>query len=211
MTHSTARAHTERSARCMSSIAWAPCSPSTSVTRETGTMPSRDVVGWLHEVDRVFSTYRHEQRHQPAAARGASRWTTADPDIAEVLGLCADARSPPADIQAMPNGRLDPTGLVKGWAIEHASRRLTAHGAANHGRQRRGRHAARRRGRVRAALDGRHQRPARILREFSRCVSGRDLAVATSGTAERGAARHRPVHRPPGERAHQRYGHWVRR
>lgn len=32
----------------------------------------------------------------------------------------------------MVHGRLDPTGLVKGWAIEQASQLLRQHGAVNH-------------------------------------------------------------------------------
>jgi thiamine biosynthesis lipoprotein len=87
----------------------------------------RDVVSWLHEVDHVFSTYRHESDIS-RLRRGELTLEAANPEIADVLGLCADAQLTTAGyFTAMPNGQLDPTGLVKGWAIEHASRRLTAH------------------------------------------------------------------------------------
>jgi thiamine biosynthesis lipoprotein len=146
----------------------------------------RDVVSWLHEVDRVFSTYRYDSdicRLQ----RGEITLDAAHRDVAEVLELCADAQVVTGGyFTAMPNGRLDPTGLVKGWAIEHASRRLTAHGTTNEAVNGGGDMQL-----VGEAASGRPwtvgisdpREPRRVLS----VVSGRDFAVATSGTAERGA------------------------
>ena len=104
-----------------------------------------------------------------------------------MLELCAEAQlSTGGHFTAMPTGQLDPTGLVKGWAIEQASRRLTAHGAANH--------AINGGGDLQLVGEAASGRPWTVgisdPRESSRVltvVSGLDFAVATSGIAERGA------------------------
>ena len=146
----------------------------------------REVVGWLHQVDRVFSTYRYDS-DVCRLQRGEITLDAAHADVAEVLELCADAQVLTGGyFTAMPNGRLDPTGLVKGWAIEHASRLLTAHGAANHAVNGGGDMQL-----VGEAAAGKPWtvgiRDPRQSRQVLTVVPGRDFAVATSGTAERGA------------------------
>ena len=145
-----------------------------------------DVVAWLHRVDRIFSTYRPDS-DVSRLQRREIRLADADPLVAEVLDRCADLEiATGGHFSARRDGRIDPTGLVKGWAVEAASRRLRAHGAADH--------AINGGGDVQLAGEpepGREwtvgiadpHRPGRILAT----VCGRDLAVATSGTAERGA------------------------
>ncbi len=144
-----------------------------------------DVVGWLHHVDRVFSTYRTDS-DVSRLQRREIRLADADPLVAEVLGRCADAESATGGhFSARRDGRIDPTGLVKGWAIEAASRRLRGHGSVNH--------AVNGGGDVQLAGE---PEPGRLWtvgiadpRDRGRVlatVSGRDFAVATSGTAERG-------------------------
>ena len=145
-----------------------------------------DVVAWLHRVDRIFSTYRPDS-DVSRLQRREIRLADADPLVAEVLDRCADLEIATGGyFSARRDGRIDPTGLVKGWAVEAASRRLRAHGSADH--------AVNGGGDVQLAGEpepGREwtvgiadpHRPGRILAT----VRGRDLAVATSGTAERGA------------------------
>ncbi|WP_447924443.1 FAD:protein FMN transferase [Georgenia muralis] len=101
----------------------------------------------LRRLDAIFSTYRPDSVIRRLAADGldvpppgpadattpiravadlADRW----PEVPEVLDLCAfaatltggafDARRPDAD----GTRRLDPTGLVKGWAVERSARLL---------------------------------------------------------------------------------------
>lgn len=149
----------------------------------------RDAVAWLHHVDTVFSTYRPGsdlRRIQRRELRAAE----ADADILPVLELCARVQADTDGyFTAMPDGRLDPTGLVKGWAVERASQLLRRHGSANH--------AVNGGGDVQLAgqpvpgvvwtvgIADPHDR-SRVLG----VVGGRDardLAVATSGTSERGA------------------------
>src|SRR5205085_9062412 len=84
------------------------------------------------------------------------------------------------------DGAVNPTGLVKGWAIERASEILRTHGSANH--------AVNGGGDMQLAGEAGPGSPWRvgIADPFDRTrvltvVSGRDVAVATSGTAERGA------------------------
>jgi thiamine biosynthesis lipoprotein len=144
-----------------------------------------DVVAWLHRVDRIFSTYRADSdisrmRHGELALGGA------DPDVGTVLDLCATMQlTTGGAFSALRAGRIDPTGLVKGWAIERASRLLREAGAANHcvngggDVQLAGVPAPNREWVV--GITDPHDRSALLT-----TVSGADFAVATSGTAERG-------------------------
>ncbi|HEX8093274.1 FAD:protein FMN transferase [Jatrophihabitans sp.] len=144
-----------------------------------------DVVGWLHRVDAVFSTY------QPASdinriQRGELRVEDADPEVGLVLELCARVQvTTGGAFSAMPQGRLDPTGLVKGWAVERASLLLRAHGAVNH--------AINGGGDLQLSGEAAPGRPWVVgisdpadRSRIARTVAGRDFAVATSGVAERG-------------------------
>ena len=144
-----------------------------------------DVVAWLHHVDAVFSTYRPGSDINRLHRREL-RVADADPDVTTVLDLCAELQLETGGaFSALHAGRIDPTGLVKGWAVEEASRRLRAHGSENHAVngggdiQLAGEAAPGREWTV--GVSDPHDR-GRILTT----VTGRDFAVATSGTAERG-------------------------
>lgn len=74
----------------------------------------------LRLVDRLFSTYRDDSQVS-RLRRGELVPAAADALVREVLDLCAQARERSEgwfDID-LPGG-LDPSGLVKGWAIERA-------------------------------------------------------------------------------------------
>jgi thiamine biosynthesis lipoprotein len=91
-----------------------------------------DAVRWLHRVDDVFSTYRHDSQIS-RLGRGEIRLADCDGDVAEVLELCAQVgRESGGYFSSTYGGKLDPTGLVKGWAIQLASERLSAAGSAHH-------------------------------------------------------------------------------
>jgi len=145
-----------------------------------------DAVGWLHHVDAVFSTYK-EGSDISRLRRGELAVGDADPDVAPVLALCERLADETGGwFTAWWGAGLDPTGLVKGWAVERASERLAAHGSRNH--------AVNGGGDVQLAGEAAPGRPwsVGIADPFDRgrilaTVSGRGLAVATSGTAERGA------------------------
>jgi thiamine biosynthesis lipoprotein len=85
----------------------------------------------LHRVDAVFSTW---EPGSPVSRlrRGEATLAAMPPEVAEVLDLCEQARDVSGgwfDPWAMPGG-VDPTGLVKGWAVEGAVNVLREAGAA---------------------------------------------------------------------------------
>jgi len=139
----------------------------------------------LHRLERIFTTW------DPASPmsrlrRGELPMTEAPPEIPPVLDLCDAARELSGgwfDPWAMPGG-VDPTGLVKGWAVERALDVLGDAGVpaallngggdiAALGRPTAG-------GRWRIGI--RHPWRADALA----CVVAVDHAVATSGAYERG-------------------------
>jgi thiamine biosynthesis lipoprotein len=91
-----------------------------------------DAVGWLHRVDDVFSTYQHDSQVS-RLGRGELRLADCDGDVAEVLELCAQvSRESGGYFSSTYGGRLDPTGLVKGWAVQRVSERLSSAGSTHH-------------------------------------------------------------------------------
>ncbi len=144
-----------------------------------------EVTGWLHWVDSTFSTYDADSEIR-RLERGELAYADAHPDvrsiIAEALRLAAVTGG---YFSVELDGRLDPSGLVKGWAIERASDLLLARGSR--------RHCVNGGGDVQCRSDP-DGPPWRVgvadpLRagEILTVVTGHELAVATSGTAERGA------------------------
>jgi FAD:protein FMN transferase len=93
-------------------------------------------VAWLHHVDATFSTYKIES---PISQFGLGVLSAGQlsKEVRDVLMLCELVREETSgafDVACVPapNGStLDPSGLVKGWAIERAAELLEAHGAAN--------------------------------------------------------------------------------
>src|SRR5450755_747806 len=91
-----------------------------------------DAVAWLHRVDEVFSTYRPESQIS-RLGRGELRLADCDADVAEVLDLCAQVgRESAGYFSSTYGGRLDPTGVVKGWSVQRASELLSSAGSTHH-------------------------------------------------------------------------------
>ena len=144
-----------------------------------------EVVGWLHEVDAIFTTYRPDS---PVSRLAAGELALADcPGIVrEVLDQCERFRvATDGFFDCRFAGRPDPSGYVKGWAIERASQLLERNGSHNHcvngggdvqcvGRPEPGRQWT-------VGIADPHRRD-----HLTATVSGSRLAVATSGLAERG-------------------------
>ena len=84
------------------------------------------VYGELRHADRVFSTYRADSEISLLRS-GALAPEFASTDVRDVLELCAQARALTggdfdAEITQIDGHReLDPSALVKGWAVEHAA------------------------------------------------------------------------------------------
>jgi len=84
---------------------------------------------WLRRVDAVFSTYRADS-DLSRNRRGELPLSACDPLVPDVLELCAQAAAATEgwfDPQVMTSrGRaLDPTGIVKGWAVQRAGELLS--------------------------------------------------------------------------------------
>jgi thiamine biosynthesis lipoprotein len=142
--------------------------------------------GWLREVDATFSTYRDDSDIS-RLARGEIHLSDCRPEVDEVLTRClALERATGGFFSVRAGGRLDPSGFVKGWAVDGAAARLAAAGAqrfcVNAGGDvvARGRPAPDRHWRigVRHPVD---------LDALAAVLEVEDLAVATSGEYERGA------------------------
>jgi thiamine biosynthesis lipoprotein len=145
-----------------------------------------EAVAWLHRVDATFSTYRPESEIS-RLERGEISRDDCSPDVRHVLARCAElTRRTGGYFSARATGRLDPSGYVKGWAIERASDILVAHGSVSH--------CVNGGGDVQCVGWSAVGKPWRVgiahpllPMQLAAVVSGSDLAVATSGTAERGA------------------------
>jgi FAD:protein FMN transferase len=131
----------------------------------------------LRWVDATFSPYR------PDSALNGER----TPEVRAVLDRCDELRRRTGGwFDARATGRLDPSGFVKGWALEGAATILAAAGARNLCL-----HAG---GDVLVRGERAPGRPWRVgiqhprLRDrVAAVLAARDLAVATSGAYERGA------------------------
>lgn len=139
----------------------------------------------LRWVDATFSTYRDDSAVS-RLANGEARLDECPPEVAEVLDLCAEAlRTTEGWFSATAGGRLDPTGLVKGWAVRRVDLILRAAGSA--------RHAVNGGGDVWLGAPPEPGEPWHVgvtdphtPGDVLAVVSGAELAVATSGVAERG-------------------------
>ncbi|MCX5515335.1 FAD:protein FMN transferase [Kaistia algarum] len=91
-----------------------------------------DAFAYFDEVDRRFSTYKADSEIE-AINRGYLPPSDYSAEMREVLELGERTRIESDgffDIRT-PNGALDPSGIVKGWAIRNAARRIAATGAAD--------------------------------------------------------------------------------
>jgi len=84
----------------------------------------------LHRLDDIFSTWQDESP-MSRLRRGDLALAEVPSEISDVLALCRAAKTATAgwfDPWSMPGG-VDPTGLVKGWAVESAAEVLRRAGA----------------------------------------------------------------------------------
>ncbi len=91
------------------------------------------VYAYLEAVDRRFSTYRDDSEVQ-AINRGERRENDYSAEMREVLALAdetARATHGYFDIHRA-DGSIDPSGIVKGWAIRNAAALIKAAGGANY-------------------------------------------------------------------------------
>jgi FAD:protein FMN transferase len=91
--------------------------------RDTSAHPALldDVFDWFRDVDATFSTYREDSEIN-RIDRGELAAAQASPEVREVLDRCDELRLETRgyfDVRAA--GRLDPSGLVKGWSVDRAA------------------------------------------------------------------------------------------
>jgi thiamine biosynthesis lipoprotein len=143
------------------------------------------VFAWMREVDRRFSTYRDDSE-VIRLDRGDLTIEDASTGLRHVLNRCAVLwRETDGYFDAYATGGLDPSGYVKGWAVQVASDRLVHLGVPNH--------CINAGGDVRVRGHRAPGQPWRIgirhpwdARHTCWVLSGTDLSVATSGVYERG-------------------------
>lgn len=141
---------------------------------------------WLRVVDQTFSTYKPDSEIN-RLARGELTISECQPEVDEVLARCAQLREETDGFFSVrAAGKLDPSGLVKGWAVGKAAGILSAAGARNFSMNAggdivlRGRPASQEHWRVGIQHPLEPDKVAAVL-------AGQDIAIATSGEYERGA------------------------
>ena len=153
--------------------------------------PLAAAVRWLHWVDARFSPFRADS-DVSRLGRGEVSLAGCAPEVGSVLAACESlAAASDGYFSATYAGRLDPSGYVKGWAVERAAALLTEAGSAGH--------CVNGGGDVQCA-GGRGAdlvepwrvgiadplRPGSLSRVVVGGGPGTSFAVATSGVAERG-------------------------
>lgn len=144
-----------------------------------------EIFAWFRRVDETFSTYKADSEVS-RLGRGEIGLADCDPDVAWVLERCEEIRGATGgSFDAWASGTLDPSGLVKGWSVEVASGMLVERGSTNH--------CINAGGDIRLRGEPEPGRPWHagiahplVPGRLTVIVAGSDLAVATSGTAERG-------------------------
>ncbi|HEX6506990.1 MAG TPA: FAD:protein FMN transferase, partial [Chloroflexota bacterium] len=90
---------------------------------------------WFRWVDATFSTYKVDSEIS-RLNRSELTLDDAHPDVREVLARCEELKEETGgyfDIRIpFLRGVIDPSGLVKGWAVERAGQMLTEAGARNY-------------------------------------------------------------------------------
>jgi thiamine biosynthesis lipoprotein len=133
-----------------------------------------DVFDWFRHVDETFSTYK-DGSEVSRIRRGELALEDASDEVRGVYARCAELRDETSgffDVDAVDR---DPSGYVKGWAVDRAAEMLTGEYAINAGGD------IRTRGPWRIGI----QHPLEP-QAVAKVVEGDDLAVATSGGYERG-------------------------
>src|SRR5579859_2187376 len=95
-------------------------------SRDDGSLAA--AIGWLHWADATFSTYQADS-DVSRLGRGEIPLADCAPEVGTVLAACDALRARTGGyFTAYPDGTLDPSGYVKGWAVEHAAAMLTEAG-----------------------------------------------------------------------------------
>jgi thiamine biosynthesis lipoprotein len=142
---------------------------------------------WLRFVDATFSTYKDESEIS-RLNRGELALGDVHPDVREVLDRCERLRLETNgyfDVRAASAEAIDPSGLVKGWAVDRAAALLDGAGIRNYAVNVAGDMRLRGRAVPEPCWSVGIQHP--LERDsIAAVVEANDLAVATSGAYARG-------------------------
>jgi thiamine biosynthesis lipoprotein len=155
---------------------------------------------WLRWVDATFSTFKDDSQIS-RINRGELRREDAHPHVRQVLQRCEQLRDETNGYFDMrtPAGSIDPSGLVKGWAVDRGAAILDEAGLHNYAVSAGG--DMRVRGRAVPELSWRVgiQHPLDRQQVAAVIESTAELAIATSGAYARGEHVWNPHSgRPPG-------------
>jgi thiamine biosynthesis lipoprotein len=143
------------------------------------------MMAWLHDVDRRFSTHR-EDSEISRLDRGELSVAEASQDVRWVLDRCARLRRETGGaFDEHAGGRLDPSALVKGWAVERGADILRAEGLRDFSLSAGGDVVVRGGALPERAWQVGIQHPRDRL-AIAGAIEVTDVAVATSGAYERG-------------------------
>jgi thiamine biosynthesis lipoprotein len=141
----------------------------------------------LRRADAIFSTYKDESEIS-RLNRGELELADAHPDVREVLDRCEALRAETDgyfDVRAADPEVIDPSGLVKGWAVDRAAAFLDEAGVRNYAVNVAGDMRLRGRAVPEPCWSVGIQHPLE-LQSIAAVVQANDLAIATSGTYARG-------------------------
>jgi thiamine biosynthesis lipoprotein len=142
-----------------------------------GDAPFDEVFDWFRWVDETFSTYKPDSE----ISRVARGEPAISPEVRDILDRCERLRAQTNGyFDACAGGTLDPSGLVKGWAVDRAADLLEAAGVREYALNAGG--DIRLRGTWRVGIQHPRERQA-----IAAVVEATDLALATSGEYARGA------------------------
>ncbi len=150
-----------------------------------------DLFKYFHRVDHIFSTYKKNSEIS-RINRGEIKPNKISADMKEILRLARQTKKITNgyfDIQR--NGRLDPSGIVKGWAIHQAAEKLRQAGLTNF--------YVEAGGDIEVSGANKNGRPWTIgirnpfnIKEIIKAVRLNRGGIATSGSYERGAHIYNP-------------------
>jgi FAD:protein FMN transferase len=151
-----------------------------------GAVASARAMAWLHDVDRRFSTYRADSEIS-RIDRGELAVADASADVRRVLRRCAELHAATGGaFDARARGSLDPSALVKGWAVQHAADLLARDGLTDFCLNAGGDVVARGGALPEPGWRVGIQHP-RDRAALAAAITVSDMAVATSGAYERGS------------------------
>jgi FAD:protein FMN transferase len=143
------------------------------------------VFAWFRWVDATFSTYK-EENEISRLARGELALADACGAVRWVLARCDELREETRGFfDARASGRLDPSGLVKGWSVDRAAELLRHAGARNFAVSAAGDMVLSGRAVPELTWSVGIQHPLERLK-VAAVVEANELAIATSGAYARG-------------------------